>query len=64
MTTTKQINRLKIALMEIRSSAQEHPAFDLELYQFCDIDALRKIGGDVCDWTMIAIIANNALQEK
>ena len=52
------------ALTEIRKMAMEHPAFYEQAYKDQDIDALVEEGGDVCDWTMIAIIADDALRPK
>ena len=50
------------ALTEIRKMAMEHPAFYKEAFDSRDIDALCDEGGDVCDWTMIAILADDALR--
>ena len=49
------------ALAEIRRMAMEHPAFSLDAFEQRDIDALCEEGGDVCDWTMIAIHADDGL---
>ena len=49
------------ALTKIRKKAMEHPAFDEEAYKERNVDALADKGGDICDWTMIAIIADDAL---
>lgn len=52
------------ALSEILKMAKEHPAFDEVAFDARDIKALCNVGGDVCDWTMIAIIADDALNIK
>lgn len=50
------------SLERIREMAMEHACFDLELFESRNIDELVNVGGDVCDWTMIAIIASDALE--
>lgn len=50
------------ALTEIRKMAMEHPAFYEDAFKERNIDALVEEGGDVCDWTMIAILADDALR--
>jgi hypothetical protein len=53
---------MKKALEKIRKMAMDHFAFDKDLFDSRDIDELVMRGGDICDWTMIAIIADDALQ--
>ena len=55
-------NDLLDALKRIRSMALEHPCLDLERFDQRDLDGLAEEGGDVCDWTMLAIISNDALK--
>jgi hypothetical protein len=50
------------ALTEILKMAKEHPCFDEDCFTRRDIDQLAKQGGDVCDWTMIAIHAEDGLK--
>jgi hypothetical protein len=52
------------ALQEILNEASDHPAFDRSAFESRDIDSLVKQGGDICDWTMIAIIAADALSNN
>jgi hypothetical protein len=52
---------MRKALQEILDMAINHPAFDGELFQLQDLQTLADVGGDVYDWTMVAIIAQNAL---
>lgn len=63
-TTALDVQRITEALTEIRKMAQDHPAFFVDAFTERDIDALVKEGGDVCDWTMIAIIADDALNQN
>lgn len=55
--------KLKNALIEIRKMAMDHPCFDLEAFESRDYDSLSKVGGDIFDWTMVAIKADDALRE-
>ena len=55
---------LKNALQTIFHIVLQHPAFDQDAYETRNIDALAEEGGDVCDWTMIAITAGDALGEE
>ncbi len=55
-------NDLLDALKRIRSMALEHPCFDSEKFEQRDLDGLAEEGGDICDWTMLAIIADDALK--
>lgn len=55
---------MKVALQEILYRATGHPAFDKELFDSRDMDALTAEGGDVFDWTVIAILADDALKGK
>jgi hypothetical protein len=50
------------ALKEIRAMAIQHPCFWSEAFDAHDIQALADEGGDVCDWTMVAILADDALK--
>jgi hypothetical protein len=50
------------ALEEIRKMAMEHPCFDADCFKRRDIDGLCNQGGDICDWTMVAIHADDALR--
>ena len=50
------------ALTEIRKMAMEHPCFDVDCFERRDIDGLCAQGGDICDWTMVAIHADNGLK--
>lgn len=50
------------ALEEIRKMAMDHPCFDADCFERRDIDGLCALGGDVCDWTMIAIHAEDGLK--
>lgn len=51
------------ALQDILITCRDHPSFSEELFDARNIDELCKIGGDICDWTMLAIIADNALKD-
>lgn len=55
---------LEEALREIRRIATEHFRFDQDCFERRDMNALAEQGGDVCDWTTIAILADNALNES
>lgn len=57
-------NPLVKALEEIHNMAIEHPCLDPEAFEKRDIKSLVKQGGDICDWTMIAIITADALIEN
>jgi len=50
------------ALKSIRRIAMEHPCFDMEYFRLRDLDGLSDTGGDICDWTLIAIESDDALQ--
>lgn len=56
--------RLVLALKEIRTMAKDHFAFDEDLFKARDVNALANEGGDTCDWTMVAILADDALNGK
>ncbi len=56
-----EIVKLRSALTEIGKMAKDHPAFYRAAFDDRDIDALVNEGGDTCDWTMIAILADDAL---
>lgn len=61
MTEHEQNTLLLQALEDIRDRAMDHPLFDEVAFQHCDVESLAKQGGDICDWTMIAILAQDAL---
>lgn len=50
------------ALKEIRRMAMEHPCFDADCFERRDMKGLCDKGGDICDWTMVAIHADDALK--
>ena len=54
---------LEEALREIRRIATEHFRFDPDCFERRDMKGLVEQGGDVCDWTTIAILADDALDE-
>jgi len=54
--------KLVDALTLIRSMAIDHPCFDQEKFEQRDLDGLAEEGGDICDWTRLAIIADDALK--
>ena len=62
MNQREQLRRMKRALISIRARAKGHPAFDVELYDRRDLSALEDVGGDVFDWTVTAIEADDALE--
>ena len=55
-------NALLDALKRIRSMALEHPCFDLEKFKQRDLNGLAEEGGEICDWTILAIISDDALK--
>lgn len=59
MNTDALIN----ALEKIGNLAISHPCFDPEAFEKRDVEGLAVRGGDVCDWTMIAILADDALKK-
>lgn len=62
MKTKPSTDPLREALKTIRDKAMDHSKFDREAFYAKDLEALAKIGGDTCDWTEIAIIADEALE--
>lgn len=56
------VTTLTEALKQIKMMAVDHPCFSELHFDMRDIDDLATIGGDVCDWTVIAIEADNALK--
>jgi len=56
--------RLKMVLEGIKQRAMDHAAFDEEAYRRRNIEQLIKKGGDVFDWTMIAIVAHEGIGDK
>lgn len=59
-----RIDELESALKQIHEVLLEHPNCDQDLYDQTDLAQLAEIGGDVCDWTVMAIIARDALARK
>ncbi len=51
-------------LKQIREIAMEHPSFDGELFVNRDQEELCNVGGEVADWTGIAILADDAIKGK
>jgi hypothetical protein len=58
----RQTDPIYELLYDIRKTAMDHPAFDITLYKSEDIAGLADAGGDVADWTVIAIQANKAME--
>jgi hypothetical protein len=59
-------DKLQIAIDTLRNilkTAKDHPCFSGDHFESSDIDGLCEIGGDICDWTVLAITANDALSE-
>lgn len=56
------LERMVRALEEVRKMAMEHPCFDADCFERRDIDGLCDQGGDICDWTMVAIHADDGLR--
>lgn len=50
------------SLQAIMSLAKSSLCFEQDLFESRDVDALCKIGGDICMWTMVAIHADDALK--
>jgi len=59
---TLELKPLVEALESILATAKEHPAFAQDRFDDRDMDALENEGGDVADWTQIAITAADALK--
>ena len=59
-----EITRLKRVLEGIKGRAMDHAAFDEDAYLRHDVEGLCKKGGDVCDWTMLAIVAHDGIRDK
>lgn len=59
-----EIKRLREALVEIRQMAKNHSCFDGEFFERRDIDGLCAEGGDIADWTFLAIVADDALDPQ
>uniref|UniRef100_A0A6M3L882 Uncharacterized protein n=1 Tax=viral metagenome TaxID=1070528 RepID=A0A6M3L882_9ZZZZ len=57
-------DKLKEALGTILNMAMDHPCFYREAFEKRAIGTLVEIGGDICDWTSIAITAADALGDK
>lgn len=55
---------MRKALLQILEMVKDHPCFDAEAFECRDVDGLVKQGGDICAWTMVAIIADDALKEN
>lgn len=62
MSDNESSQQLVGALEEIRRMAMEHPCFDADCFKRRDIEGLCDQGGDICDWTMIAIHADDGLR--
>lgn len=62
MKTKPSHDTLIQALKTIRDKAMDHPRFDREAFYGRDLETIAQIGGDTCDWTEIAIIADEALE--
>lgn len=62
MTTEPNLPDLIAALTEIRRRAMDHPCFAVDCFERRDIAGLCELGGDICDWTMVAIVADDALK--
>jgi len=60
---TEKIKSIISALERIRGFAMNHLDFDEVSFLDRDIDGLAIEGGGIRDWTMIAIMADEALQE-
>jgi hypothetical protein len=57
----REIDPIYELLYDIHQVAIKHPAFDITLYESEDTERLADAGGDVADWTVIAIWANKAM---
>jgi hypothetical protein len=57
----KRLNLAAEAFHDILERCQEHPMFNIDLFEARNIDRLCEIGGEECDWTVLAITAANAL---
>lgn len=55
------IRELREALDGICEQAQDHPAFLPACFDDRDFDTIEQVGGDSADWTLIAIMADDAL---
>lgn len=64
MKTKSTLAKLTEALTLIRAMAMDHPRFDRACFERRDLDALAAVGGDIFDWTMVAIHADDALRES
>lgn len=58
----EQLKKLSAALNHICETAMDHPAFDGEFFEMRDQVGMAEVGGEVADWTGIAIIADDALK--
>lgn len=52
------------ALVSIRDLAMDHPSFSRYHFDRHDVEGIAKIGGDLCDWTMIAILADDVIKDS
>ena len=57
-------NELTDALELIRKMAMDHACFDEDCFDRRDVSGLCAQGGDICDWTMVAIHADDALKSN
>ena len=55
--------KMRQALEEILDTVTEHPCFNPDIFESRDIDALIDIGGVELDYTRIAILAADALED-
>ena len=56
-----QFRYVQKILKGILKRAKDHPTFDEDLFLRRNFEGLAEIGGDVFDWTVMAIEAYNAL---
>jgi len=62
-TPEQKIEILVSALKSIREKARGSFCFDEVCFNYRDVESLAKQGGDICDWTMIAIESDDALKD-
>ena len=63
MTTKRKLEIALKALTDVYMIVEDHPLCDHDLLDNWDINRLCEIGGDVADWTNIAHITRQALEE-
>ena len=59
-----ECERMRSALSDILKMSQQHACFDGVAFDKRDIQSLCDQAGDICDWTMIAILAADGLNEE